>query len=223
MTPDPVTRTQVLEALRTVIEPETGCSIIELGLVLSVEVVDHGLTAVVRVAQEPLARRLLDPIRQALESIPGLMDGRLEFSKTPAWDPESMASEAANARLAELAARPSEPATEVAIWDGLAQVIEPELGLPVTELGMIYGVDLAPDGRTANIRLTLTSPMCTSTRSSRPRGSTTYTSPRMPSPEAAGATVTSSGRMPRVTAPRPAALAPRSGDTMASRPSRRAW
>lgn len=160
MTPDPVTRAQVLDALRSVIEPETGCSLVDLGLVLRVDVVDDGLTAVVRVAQEPMARRLLDPIRQALESIPGLMDGRLEFAKEPAWDPGSMATDAANAALAELAARPSEPATESAVWDGLAQVIEPELGLPVTDLGMIYGVDLAPDGRTANIRLTLTSPMC---------------------------------------------------------------
>jgi metal-sulfur cluster biosynthetic enzyme len=160
MTPDPVTRAQVLDALRTVIEPETGCSLVDLGLVLKVDVVDDGLTAVVRVAQQPMARRLLDPIRQALESIPGLMDGRLEFAKEPAWDPGTMATDAANAALAALAARPSEPATEAAIWDGLAQVIEPELGLPVTDLGMIYGVDLAPDGRTANIRLTLTSPMC---------------------------------------------------------------
>ncbi len=160
MTPDPVTRSQIIESLRTVIEPDTGCSLIDLGLVLSVELVDHGLTAVVRVAQEPLARRLVDPIRQALEAIPGLMDGRLEFLKEPAWDPESMATEAANVRLTELAGRPAEPATESAIWDGLAQVIEPELGMPITELGMIYGVDLAPDGFTANIRMTLTSPMC---------------------------------------------------------------
>jgi metal-sulfur cluster biosynthetic enzyme len=144
MTPDPVTRAQVLDALRTVIEPETGCSIVDLGLVLKADVIDDGLTVVVRVAQEPMARRLLDPIRQALESIPGLMDGRLEFSKEPAWDPGSMATDAANAALAALAAGPSEPATEAAVWDGLAQVIEPELGLPVTDLGMIYGVDV-PD------------------------------------------------------------------------------
>lgn len=160
MTPDPVTRGQVIDALRTVIEPDTGFSIIDLGLVLKVEVVEDGLTAVVRVAQEPMVRRLVDPIRQALEAISGLMDGRLEFSKEPAWDPETMATEAANAALVELAARPTEPATEAAIWDGLAQVIEPELGMPITDLGMIYGVDLAPDGLTANIRMTLTSPMC---------------------------------------------------------------
>jgi len=160
MTPDPVDRAQVLDALRTVIEPDTGCSIVDLGLVLSVQVVDDGLTAVVRVAQEPMARRLLDPIRAALETVPGLMDGRLEFTKEPAWDPESMATDAANARLAALADRPDAPATEAAVWDGLAQVIEPELGMPITELGLIYGVDLAADGRTANVRMTLTSPMC---------------------------------------------------------------
>jgi metal-sulfur cluster biosynthetic enzyme len=160
MAPNPINKGQVLEALRTVIEPDTGCSIVDLGLVLSVDVVDHGLTAVVKVVQEPLARRLIDPIRAALESIPDLMDGRLEFVKEPVWDPESMATDQARGKLAELASIPRDPATEEDIWHWLSQLIEPEIGLSMVDLGMIYGVDLAPDGRTANIRLTLTTPMC---------------------------------------------------------------
>lgn len=46
------------------------------------------------------------------------------------------------------------------IWSRLSLVIEPELGLPLTDLGLIYGVDLDESERNATIRMTLTSPMC---------------------------------------------------------------
>ncbi len=50
--------------------------------------------------------------------------------------------------------------TREAIWSRLSSVIEPELGLPITDLGLIYDVDLDESGRNATIRMTLTSPMC---------------------------------------------------------------
>ncbi|MEA2023199.1 MAG: iron-sulfur cluster assembly protein, partial [Actinomycetota bacterium] len=31
---------------------------------------------------------------------------------------------------------------ETAAWDALSQVIDPELGLPVTDLGLIYRVEI---------------------------------------------------------------------------------
>ncbi len=51
-------------------------------------------------------------------------------------------------------------ATREAVWSRLSLVIEPELGLPLTDLGLIYDVDLDDAGRNATIRMTLTSPMC---------------------------------------------------------------
>ena len=47
---------------------------------------------------------------------------------------------------------------EAAAWDALAQVIDPELGLPVTDLGLIYRVEI--DGPTANVDMTTTTPVC---------------------------------------------------------------
>ena len=47
---------------------------------------------------------------------------------------------------------------EVAAWDALAQVIDPELGLPVTDLGLIYKVEF--DGPTVNVDMTTTTPVC---------------------------------------------------------------
>ena len=51
-------------------------------------------------------------------------------------------------------------AGEVAVWEQLEKVIEPEVGVPITALGLIYGVDLGNGGKFAHIRMTLTSPAC---------------------------------------------------------------
>jgi metal-sulfur cluster biosynthetic enzyme len=44
------------------------------------------------------------------------------------------------------------------VYNALANVYDPELGLPVTDLGLVYDVQL--EGKTANVKLTLTSMGC---------------------------------------------------------------
>jgi len=43
--------------------------------------------------------------------------------------------------------------------DALKTCYDPEIPVDIYELGLIYGLDVAPDGK-VHIRMTLTSPMC---------------------------------------------------------------
>jgi metal-sulfur cluster biosynthetic enzyme len=49
-------------------------------------------------------------------------------------------------------------ATEEKVWETLKQIEDPEVGLNIVDLGLVYDVDV--DESTVNIRMTLTSPAC---------------------------------------------------------------
>ncbi|MDR0283270.1 MAG: metal-sulfur cluster assembly factor [Propionibacteriaceae bacterium] len=45
------------------------------------------------------------------------------------------------------------------LLDALKDVVDPELGVNIVDLGLVYGVDIDADGH-ATVEMTLTSPMC---------------------------------------------------------------
>jgi metal-sulfur cluster biosynthetic enzyme len=48
--------------------------------------------------------------------------------------------------------------SEGEVWEALSQVIDPELGIDIVELGLVYGVEMGPEG--IGITMTLTTPGC---------------------------------------------------------------
>lgn len=42
----------------------------------------------------------------------------------------------------------------------LRNVYDPEIGLNIVDLGLVYGVDISEDGKQARIEMTLTTPAC---------------------------------------------------------------
>jgi len=57
-----------------------------------------------------------------------------------------------------LVGEPRGTPTEEQILDALRQVVDPELGINIVDLGLIYGVECL-DGR-VRVRMTMTSPAC---------------------------------------------------------------
>jgi len=48
--------------------------------------------------------------------------------------------------------------TEEAVWDALRTVDDPEVGMNVVDLGLVYGVEVRGDD--VSVRITMTSPAC---------------------------------------------------------------
>ncbi len=82
----------LLEHLRTVMDPELGLNIVDLGLVYESDVhagVAHVLMTTTSPAC-PIGSYLEDQVRWALLEIPGVVDVEVEVTHEPAWSPQLM-------------------------------------------------------------------------------------------------------------------------------------
>jgi FeS assembly SUF system protein len=89
---------------------------------------------------------------------------RAETAEPAAAAAEPVANAAAAAANAAAVAAGASPAVDVAkmeqlIIDALHTVYDPEIPVDIYELGLIYSIDIAPDGKVA-ITMTLTTPAC---------------------------------------------------------------
>lgn len=92
--------TALTEALRTVIDPELGVNIVDLGLVYGAEMRSGVADVVITTTTPacPLGPYLSDAIRWALLAIDGVLDVDIEVTYDPRWTPHMM-SEAAKEQL----------------------------------------------------------------------------------------------------------------------------
>lgn len=50
--------------------------------------------------------------------------------------------------------------TEDMVFEALKPIVDPEIGIGIVELGLIYGAEFEDDGKKVTVEMTLTSPMC---------------------------------------------------------------
>jgi metal-sulfur cluster biosynthetic enzyme len=88
---------EVLEALKSVIDPELGVNIVDLGLVYEVDVSEGGdvdIQYTLTTMGCPIGPLIEDQMRAFLAPVPGIGDVRPEMVLRPAWTPEMMSDEA---------------------------------------------------------------------------------------------------------------------------------
>ncbi|HEX5938116.1 MAG TPA: metal-sulfur cluster assembly factor [Actinomycetota bacterium] len=88
---------QVLEALKSVVDPELGINIVDLGLVYEVAVSPGGdvdIQYTLTTMGCPIGPLIEDQMRAFLAPVPGIGEVRPEMVLRPAWSPEMMSEEA---------------------------------------------------------------------------------------------------------------------------------
>jgi metal-sulfur cluster biosynthetic enzyme len=85
----------VLETIRSVIDPELGISIVELGLVYSVEVKENEVHVRMTLTSPacPLGGVIQAQVDRAVRTLPFVKDVNVALVWSPRWDPRTMASE----------------------------------------------------------------------------------------------------------------------------------
>ena len=85
-------------ALRSVIDPELGHNIIDLGMVYDVDVGADGVVAIVMTTTArfcPASAFLQEAVAAAAGAVPGVTEVRVELTYDPPWTPDRMAPEIA--------------------------------------------------------------------------------------------------------------------------------
>ena len=94
-------RDRIVDALKTVYDPEIPVDIYELGLIYEVDVNDDGLVKVIMTLTSPgcpVAGNLPGEVEQKILSVEGVTDVKLDLVWDPPWTPDRM-SEAAKLEL----------------------------------------------------------------------------------------------------------------------------
>lgn len=92
-----ITEEQVREAIRPVVDPELMLSILELGLIYGVKVLDEGKKVVVTMTLTspmcPAGPQIITGVKHAALSVEGVESAEVEMVWEPPWDPTTMATD----------------------------------------------------------------------------------------------------------------------------------
>src|SRR5246500_3757571 len=94
---DPALMEPVLEALKTVRDPEIPMNLVELGLIYELIVKKGGIVYVEMTLTTPacpVAQSMPGEVENAVSAVPGVSDVRVKLVWTPPWDKDRMSEEA---------------------------------------------------------------------------------------------------------------------------------
>ena len=92
-----ITTEPVVSALRTVLDPEVGINVIDLGLVYGIEVHDQDIRVTMTMTSSacPLGAYLRESAERAIrEGVPGARTTEIALVWKPVWNPSMMSPEA---------------------------------------------------------------------------------------------------------------------------------
>ena len=90
-------RERIVEALKSVYDPEIPVDIYELGLIYDVEISDEGdavITMTLTTPHCPVAESMPAEVELRVLSVPGIRDAEVKLVWDPPWDPSKMSDEA---------------------------------------------------------------------------------------------------------------------------------
>lgn len=88
---------QVIDAIRTVYDPEIPVNIVELGLIYECDISEDGKAKIemtVTAPNCPAANELPLQVEMAARGVPGITDVTVELVWTPPWTPDRMSEDA---------------------------------------------------------------------------------------------------------------------------------
>ena len=94
---DPELLEPVLEALKTVRDPEIPVNLVDLGLIYELVVKEGGIVYVEMTLTTPacpVAQSMPGEVENAVSAVPGVSDVRVKLVWTPPWDKDRMSEEA---------------------------------------------------------------------------------------------------------------------------------
>jgi FeS assembly SUF system protein len=88
---------RVIEALKSVYDPEIPVDIYELGLIYDIQISEDGdavITMTLTTPHCPVAESLPNEVERRVLSVPGIRDAEVKVVWDPPWDPSQMSDEA---------------------------------------------------------------------------------------------------------------------------------
>ena len=98
MTSNPLTKASILDALRQVIDPEAGMSVVDLGLIYDVAITGSSVRVAMTLTSAgcPMAESIRGGAEIALLNLAGVTDAQVELVFDPLWHPGMISHSAAS-------------------------------------------------------------------------------------------------------------------------------